>query len=225
MERARKVAVAVILFATIAFAAPQNSEARPEGSVKVDLARTQAIDTKDNHHQAFANCAAAIEEVHAIIARMAGAGTFWQRGRVSYNDRDLSILSQHSNELRTSLSVVTQKRQLLVSGFSSSGNDLRAEEHLRKLDRIEVSLYSASSQLSHDLLNAKPGPGAPEIKWEIDALKRAADRWRAELRRFSKDEEVVPIRPPLPPPASSSATEIRPRELIGSRILSVSRYN
>lgn len=191
MMRIRTIEAAVLLFTTPAFAEWSIGQARPEDSPIADLAQAPSV-THEDRDRTLANCRAAIEQIHTIITQMSSAGTFWSRGRVSYSEQDLSLLSQRANELRASLNVMTQGRQILVGAFSGGSHDTRQEEHLRGLDRIEVTLYSASSQLSHDLSKAKPGPGSPEIKWDINAAKKAAGRWRAELQQLSKDESLLP---------------------------------
>lgn len=189
MKRTRTIEAAVLLFTTSAVALWPIGEARPEDSPTADLAQAPPVNQEDRN-RALANCRAAIEQVHTITIRMSRAGTFWSRGRANYSEQDLSSLSHRANELRASLNVMTQGRRVLASIFSDGSHDMREEEHLRGLDRIEVTLYSASSQLSHDLSKAKPGPGSPEIKWDIDAAKKAARQWRAELQQLSKDESL-----------------------------------
>ncbi len=145
--------------------------------------------TKDQRTD-LASCMAATEQVEQIVDQMTRMGNRWGRGRVTYSRHDLMVLSEREQALDAALSTLTTAHEELRRNLVEV-RDQAIEKRLQKLDRLQTKLYSGSSQIGRDLASARPGPGSPEVSWDVNAVRTAANKWQAEHKQIARELELA----------------------------------
>ena len=151
--------------------------------------RDQMLNATVDQRTAIGKCLEATELARQTAGKMPQIGSPWSRSRRTYSNRDLSALLDLSGQFEAAVANLEETHQ----GFVKELTDHQASElkrHLEKLDQLEVKMNSSASQLNRDLAAAKPGPNSPNISWDVDSIKRAADKWRAEHRKIAKEMGV-----------------------------------
>lgn len=135
---------------------------------------------------ALAKCMDATQQVRLHGSQMQAIGRPWGRGRIGYSKNDLVALSDHRDELKQALTKLAAVHQEFLMRLSEA-QEKSVEPRLRKLDRLQTEMSFKLSELDHDLLRADPGPDSTGITWDINGLNSAADKWRSEHKKISKE--------------------------------------
>lgn len=135
-------------------------------------------------------CMAATKQVQQIIDQMTRIGRPWGRGHMDYSRQDLMALSNREQSLDAGLGAMTNAHNELRKSLAGL-NDRAGEKRLQKLERLRAKLYSGSSQIGRDLSAARPGPGSPELSWDIYAFKKAANRWQAAHKQIARELDLA----------------------------------
>ena len=143
------------------------------------------IQTTENQRIDLANCIAQATRVQRIADQMRRIGNHWGRGHIDLSRQDLLDLSEGEQMLNAEIRVLTATHEGL-SRTLVEVHDRNLEKRLHKLDRLQTKLLSGSAQVSHDLATARPGPGSPELSWDVNAVTNTASKWRAEHEQIAK---------------------------------------
>lgn len=135
---------------------------------------------------AFANCMQATDQVRIQASHMQAMGRPWGRGRIGYSKNDLVALSDYRNELKLALSNLAAVHQDFLKGLSEAEQQ-RVDQRLRKLDHLQAEFSSKIAEFDHDLAKTEPGPDSTGIAWDVNSLKRVADKWQSEHKKISKE--------------------------------------
>jgi hypothetical protein len=174
------------------FSRPSPTDEARLNTAKQTTAKREVIAPNDlaaptnDQRVALAKCMEATEQVGIQVSDMQAMGRPWGRGRIGYSKNDLVILSDYRDELRLALSNLAAVHQEFLKRLSEA-QEQRLEQPLRKLDRLQVKLNVRMSEIDHDLLIAEPGPDSSGISWDVNELKRAADKWLSEHRKIGKE--------------------------------------
>ena len=144
----------------------------------------------EDQRVALSKCMKATEQVLIHAGEMQTMGRPWGRGRTGYSKNDLVILSDHRDELRLALSNLAAAHQELLKGLSEA-QEQKMEQRLRKLDHLQAELSARMSEIDHDLAKAEPGPDSSGISWDVNGLKRAADKWGSQHRKIAKEMNIM----------------------------------
>ncbi len=166
--------------------AAKQTTAKPAVIAPNDLAAST-----NDQRVALAKCMKATEQVRIHASEMQAMGRPWGRGRLGYSTNDLVILSDYRDELRLALSNLAAVHQEFLKGLSEA-QEQRLEQPLRKLEHLQAELSVRMSEFDHDLLKAEPGPDSSGISWDVNGLKRVADKWRSEHRKMEKQMGLGP---------------------------------
>ena len=135
---------------------------------------------------ALAKCMQATDQVRIQASQMQAMGRPWGRGRTGYSENDLVALSDYRDELKLALSNLTAVHHEFLKGLSEA-QEQRLDQRLRKLDHLQAEFSSKISEFDHDLLRTEPGPDSTGIAWDVNSLKRTADKWQSEHKKISKE--------------------------------------
>jgi hypothetical protein len=163
----------------------KQSSASPEAVVDGAVA-AQANDQQ----MALKKCMEATERVRMQVSQMQAMGRPWSRGRFGYSRNDLVALSDYLEELVQALINLGVVHQEFRQGLSPV-QEQRLELPLSKLDHLQADLNHKISEIDHDLKKAEPGPDSTGIAWDVNTLKRAADKWRSEHVKIAKQMNVA----------------------------------
>jgi hypothetical protein len=140
----------------------------------------------DAQRVALAKCMEATEQVRLHAGQMQAIGRPWSRGRFDYSKNDLVALSDYRDELKLAFTNLASVHQEFLKGLSEA-QEKRLDQRLRKLDHLQAEFNSKISEFDHDLMKAEPGADSTGIAWDLNALKRAADKWRSEHEKIAKE--------------------------------------
>jgi hypothetical protein len=157
-------------------ATPQSTVAAPN-----DL----AVPTNDLS-VALQKCMKATNQVRNEASQMQVTGRPWGRGRTGYSKNDLVALSDYRDELKSALSNLAAVHREFLKGLSDT-QEQRVDQRLKKLDHLQAEFSSKISEFDHDLLRTEPGPDSTGIAWDVNSLKRTADKWQSEHKKISKE--------------------------------------
>ena len=135
---------------------------------------------------ALEKCMKATDQVRIQMSQMQAMGRPWGRGRTGYSKNDLVALSDYRDELKSALSNLAAVHQEFLKGLNDV-QEQRLDQRLRKLDHLQAEFGSRISEFDHDLLRTEPGPDSTGIAWDVNSLKRTADKWQSEHKKISKD--------------------------------------
>ena len=135
-------------------------------------------------------CMAATKQVQQIVDQMTRIGRPWGRGHMDYSRQDLMALSSREQMLDAALSAMTNAHNELRKSLAGL-NNRAVEKRLQKLERLRAKLYSGSAQIGRDLSAARPGPGSPELSWDVYAVKKAANRWQAAHQQIARELDLA----------------------------------
>ena len=135
---------------------------------------------------ALQKCMKATDQVRIHASQMQVVGRPWGRGRTGYSKNDLVALSDYRDELKLALSNLAAVHQEFLKELSEA-QEQRLDQRLRKLDHLQAEFRSKISEFDHDLLRTEPGPDSTGIAWDVNSLKRTADKWLSEHRKISKE--------------------------------------
>jgi hypothetical protein len=185
----RKIA-SLLLFAAapLAFAQRGGGGSEPIAHPYVPV-HEQRLNATADQRAGIAKCLEAMERVRQTAGKMPRIGSFWSRSRRTYSARDLTALSDLSEQFETAVADLVETHHKFVEELT----DRQASElkrRLKKLDQLEAKMNSGAAQLNRDLAVAKPGPFSPDISWDVDSIKRATDKWRSEHRKIAKEMEI-----------------------------------
>lgn len=138
----------------------------------------------------LAHCIATVKQVAMIVDQMMRVGTPWGRGHLNYSRHDLAVLSDREQALDTALIALTTTHEDLRKNLAVL-HDRTIEKRLQKLDRLQAKLNSDRTQTSRDLAAARPGPGSPELSWDVYALRKSAHKWQAEHEQIARELEIA----------------------------------
>lgn len=148
------------------------------------------VQVTNSQRDDLANCMAAIKKVQRIVDQMTRIGRPWGRGHIDYSRNDLAALSGREQALETALIALATTHEELRKSLVEL-HDPAVEKRLLKLDRLQTKLYSGSTQFGHDLAAARPGPGVPELTWDVYALKKTTDKWQAEHKQIARGLDLA----------------------------------
>lgn len=192
--------LAFLLSAAISLAFAKNSDGHARqseaGAIHSLLTNTtgrpiQASAVTDNRRSALWNCMVATERISRVALSMEQTGTRWNRSRLSYDENDLIALGKYNAEIDAYLGDLTVAQQAFRTALSEA-QQRSVKPQLSKLNHLEAKLSSQVQQLRRDIRKARPGPNAPDISWDISAIKNSASRWRSEDRKIA-DKIQIPI--------------------------------
>lgn len=150
----------------------------------------QVVGVTNSQRADLANCMAEAKQVQRIVDQMTQIGHPWGRGRISYSGQDLTVLLDRKHALDASLiALATSHRELRKDLVEV--NDRAIGKRLLKLTRLEARLHSGSLQIDHDLTTARPGPGSPDLSWDLYALSKTAKKWQAEHRQIARELDLA----------------------------------
>ena len=155
------------------------------GSRQMHLVQVTNLQRND-----LATCMTATKQVQQIVDQMTRIGRPWGRGHVDYSRQDLVALSNREQALDAALSALTTSHSELRKSLAGL-NDRAVEKRLQKLELLRAKLYSGSSQIGRDLSVAQPGPGSPELSWDVYAVKKAANRWQAAHKQIARELDLA----------------------------------
>lgn len=138
----------------------------------------------------LAHCSTTAKQVAMIVDQMTRVGTPWGRGHLNYSRHDLTVLSDREQALDTALVALTTTHEDLRKNLGEL-HDRTIEKRLQKLDRLQAKLYSDRTQISRDLAAPRPGPGSPELSWDVYALRKSAHKWQAEHEQIARELELA----------------------------------
>ncbi len=138
----------------------------------------------------LAHCIATVKQVAVIVNQMSRVGAPWGRGHMNYSRHDLTVLSDRERALDTALIALATTHEALRKNLIEL-HDRTIEKRLQKLDRLQAKLYSDRTQISRDLAAARPGPGSPELSWDVYALRKSAHKWQAEHEQIARELELA----------------------------------
>ena len=148
--------------------------------------RDQTLNATADQRAAIAQCLEATVLVRQTADKMPRIGSPWSRSRRNYSNRDLSALLDLSGEFEAAVADLAATHQEFVRELTDhQASELKRD--LKKLDQLEAKMNSGAAQLNRDLAVAKPGPFSPDISWDVDSIKRSADKWRSEHRKIGKE--------------------------------------
>ena len=161
-------------------------EARPNSVKQPSTMEEKTVGVTDNQRVALAKCMEATEQIRIEASQLQAIRRPWGRGRVGYSKNDLVAISDYREEINQALTHLAAVHQEFLNGLSEA-QEKSLEQRLRKLDHLQTELSFRMSEIDHDLLKAQPGPDTTGISWDVDGLKRAADKWRSEHRKIEKE--------------------------------------
>ncbi len=141
---------------------------------------------KNDQRVALEKCMKATDQVRIQASQMQATGRPWGRGRTGYSKNDLVALSDYRDELKLALSNLAAVHQEFLNGLSEA-QEQRLDQRLRKLNHLQAEFSSKISEFDHDLLRTEPGPDSTGIAWDVNSLKRTADKWLSEHRKISTE--------------------------------------
>ncbi len=151
-----------------------------------DPMHNRIMNATADQRTAIAKCLKATEQVRQTANELPRIGSFWSRSRRIYSNRDLSTLSDLSGQFQAAVANLAATHQEFVEELTDrQASGLKRQ--LKKLDQLGAKMNSDTAQLNRDLAAAKPGPFSPNISWDVDSIKRAVDKWRAEDRKIAKE--------------------------------------
>jgi len=148
------------------------------------------VQVTNSQRDDLATCMAATKQVEQIVDQMTRIGHPWGRGHMDYSGQDLVALSNREQVLDAALSALTTAHNELRKSLAGL-NDRAVEKRLQKLERLRVKLNSGSSQIGRDLSGARPGPGSPELSWDVYVVKKAANRWQAVHKQIARELDLA----------------------------------
>jgi hypothetical protein len=148
------------------------------------------VQVTNSQRNDLTTCMAATKQVEQIVDQMTRIGRPWGRGHMDYSRQDLMALSNREQVLDAALSALTTSHDELRKSLAGL-SDRAVEQRLQKLERLRAKLYSGSSQIGRDLSAARPGPGSPELSWDVYAVKKAANRWQAAHKQIARELDLV----------------------------------
>lgn len=161
--------------------AAKQTRSKSTGTAPNDLAAP-----RNDQRMALARCMKATDQVRTQANQMQAVGRPWGRGRIGYSKNDLVALSDYRDELELALSNLAAVHQEFVKGLSEA-EEQRLDQRLRKLNHLQAEFSSKIAEFDHDLLKTEPGPDSTGIVWDVNSLKRAADKWQSEHQKISKE--------------------------------------
>jgi chromosome segregation ATPase len=182
----RYIAFLLLITTPLAFGQRGGTAVRTSRNRQVNDSAKLLMKATDDQGMTFARCMEATARVRTVIGQMGRAGTPWNRSRLSYSRGDLQSLSSHKEQLEAALADLEAVHQAFLKELTDDQKS-GLERHLVKLDHLQAKLNSEIPQIDHDLKAAKPGPGSPNISWDVNAMKTAAGKWHAEHKRIGKE--------------------------------------
>lgn len=214
MKSFLKVLCVIVLScaAPLTFAQSGQSLLRPFGHHVRGLGsrHLHLVQVTDSQREDLANCVAAIKQVQRIINQMSQIGSHWGRGRINYSSSDLAFFSDREQALKEALTALETNHEALRKDLASF-HDRSLDKSLRTLKRLKAKLNSDSAQIDRDLVTARPGPWSPELSWDVDAVRKAANKMQAELEQIARKLDFA--RTPCRAPDGMA------RRVIGSRLI------
>lgn len=140
----------------------------------------------NDQRMALAKCLKATDRVRIQTSQMQAVRRPWGRGRIGYSKNDLVALSDYRDELKLALSNLAAVHREFLRGLSEA-EEQRLDQRLRKLDHLQEVFGSKIAEFDHDLLKTEPGPDSTGIVWDVNSLKRAADKWQSEHQKISQE--------------------------------------
>ena len=179
--------IAMSCAAPLTFAQSGQSLLRPFGHYVPGLAspHLHLVLVPYSQHEDLANCVAAIKQVQQIVNQMTRIGSHWGRGRINYSPSDLAFFSDREQALKEALTALETNHEALRRDLAGL-HDRSLDKSLRTLKRLQAKLNSDSAQIDRDLATARPGPWSPELSWDVDAVRKAANKVHAELERIAR---------------------------------------
>ncbi|HLH36363.1 MAG TPA: hypothetical protein VKX41_16955 [Alloacidobacterium sp.] len=167
---------------------PGMGHSAPVGSSD-ESARTFLMMATDKQRTAFAECMDATQRVSAAIEQMKRTGSPWSRGRASYDPQDLRKLTEQQEKFESALSAMTAAHQAFWGELNEAQKN-GLDRQLRKLNHLEADLNSSSLLMSQILMDAKPGPGSPKLRWDVNAITKDLGEWRSEHTKIAKTMSI-----------------------------------
>lgn len=190
MRPTTKAMFTFLLMVSAPFAIAQRGGATMHIGHPHDPGRESTLKATADERVALSKCMDASKRLDLAIRRMPRIGSPWSRSRLSYTARDLGELSdlrQQFEEELTALSKIHEELRKELTDVQVS----QLKRRLNKLDRLEAQMNSGVGELERDLMRAKPGPASPNISWDVNSIKRAADKWRSEHRKIAKEMGIT----------------------------------
>lgn len=143
------------------------------------------VQLNDSQREDLANCVAAIKQVQQIVNQMTRIGSHWGRGRINYSRSDLAFFSDREQALKEALTALETNHEALRKDFAGL-HDRSLDKSLRTLKRLQVKLNSDSAQIDRDLVTARPGPWSPELTWDVNAVRKSANKVLTKFEQIAR---------------------------------------
>lgn len=179
--------IALSCAAPLSFAQSGQGLLRPFGHYVPGLGsrHLQLVQVTDSQREDLANCVAAIKQVQQIVNQMTPIGSHWGRGRINYSRSDLAFFSDREQALKEALTALETNHEALRKDFAGL-HDRSLDKSLQTLKRLQVKLNSDSAQIDRDLVTARSGPWSPELTWDVNAVRKSANKVLTKFERIAR---------------------------------------
>jgi len=178
--------VLMLLLGSASLALAQRGGTMHIGHRRAPADSDQLLKATDDQRKALAKCMEDAEQLRSVAGRMPRIGSPWSRSRLSYTESDVSALAAITEQLKADLDGLTATHEKFRKQLTDKQRS-QFERRLRKLDHLQAKMNSTVAELDRQLAKAKPGPASPSIAWDVNSIKRAADKWHSEHRKIAKE--------------------------------------